>query len=77
MINLGDQVNWINESGEEHYLASAGASSRQIMIGAESLEIHQFLPPGARYTYSFKEPGTYFYFCAIHNQMWGTVVVEK
>ena len=76
-IKLGDKVSWVNESGEEHYLTSAGPSSRQTVIGPENLEINQLLPTGASYTHSFKEPETYFYFCAIHTQMWGTVVVEK
>jgi len=25
----------------------------------------------------FKEPEKYFYFCAIHMEMWGNVIVEK
>jgi len=76
-IRLGDKVSWVNESGEEHFLTSAGPSSKQVVIGTENLEIHQLIPAGASYAHSFKEPETYFYFCAIHNQMWGAVVVEK
>jgi plastocyanin len=32
--------------------------------------------PGSDYSHSFKEPGVYGYFCAIHMGMWGTIVVE-
>jgi len=76
-IKLGDQVRWINEGEEEHFLTSAGPSSRQVVSGTENLEIHKRLPPSESYSHSFAQAETYYYFCAIHMQMWGIVIVEK
>jgi plastocyanin len=76
-IKLGDKVTWMNKNQEDHFLTSAGPSSKQVVRGTEDLEIHKLLHPGESYTHSFTEPETYYYFCAIHMQMWGTVTVEK
>ena len=76
-IKLGDKVTWMNNNQEDHFLTSAGPSSRQVVTSTEKLEIHKLLHPGESYTHSFAEPETYYYFCAIHMQMWGTVLVEK
>jgi plastocyanin len=76
-IKSSDQVSWINEGAEEHFLTSAGPSSKQVVRGTESLEIHKLLKPGESYNHSFTLPETYYYFCAIHMQMWGSITVEK
>jgi plastocyanin len=76
-IKAGDQVTWVNKDEEEHFLTSAGSLTREVVKGTEDLMIHTLLHPGARYTHNFTEPETYYYFCAIHMQMWGTVIVEK
>jgi plastocyanin len=76
-IKLGDKVNWINESEEEHFLTSVGPLSKQMVSSTEELEIHKLLKPGEGYTHSFAKADTYYYFCAIHLQMWGTVIVEE
>lgn len=76
-IMLGDKVSWINQSQEDHFLTSAGPTSRHEVSGAESLEIHKLLQPGESYSHTFTQADTYYYFCAIHMQMWGTVIVEE
>ena len=76
-IKLGDKVSWINEGEEEHFLTSAGPSTKLVVQGTENLEIHKLLRPGESYTHEFAEADTYYYFCAIHMQMWGTVTVER
>lgn len=76
-IKLGDKVIWVNQSNEEHFLTSAGPTSRHEVSGTESLEIHKLLQPGESYSHNFTQVDTYYYFCAIHMQMWGTVIVEK
>ena len=76
-IKLGDNVSWENVSSDEHYVTSAGPETKQVVIGIEDLEIHTDIAPGASFTYSFKEPGIYHYFCGVHDGMWGTVIVEK
>jgi len=76
-IKLGDRVTWTNRDDEDHFLTSAGPATNQTVMGTENLEIHRFLRPGESYTHSFTLTETYYYFCAIHMQMWGTVIVEK
>jgi len=76
-IKLGDQVIWVNEGQEDHFLTSAGPSSKPFVPRPEDLEIHKLLHQGESYMHSFAESDTYYYFCAIHMQMWGTVIVEK
>ncbi len=76
-IKAGDTVTWVNEDQEEHYLTSAGPSTLQVVLGTENLMMHKPLPTGASYDYTFTEPETYHYFCGIHAEMWGTVIVEK
>ena len=76
-IKLEDRVSWINKDDVEHFLTSAGPSTKQVVRGTENLEIHRLLRPGESYTHSFTQTETYYYFCAIHMQMWGMVIVEK
>lgn len=76
-IKLGDQVIWVNEGQEDHFLTSAGPSSKPFVPRPGDLEIHKLLHQGESYMHSFAEADTYYYFCAIHMQMWGTVIVEK
>ena len=76
-IKVGDQVIWVNEGQEDHFLTSAGPSSRLEAVNTENLMIHTLIHPGESYARSFTEAETYHYFCAIHNEMWGTVIVEK
>jgi len=76
-IKPGDRVLWANKDDVEHFLTSAGPATKQIVMGTENLEIHKLLHPGEGYTHSFTQTETYYYFCAIHTQMWGTVIVEK
>ena len=76
-IKSGDTVTWMNNDQEEHFLTSAGPSGTKEVKRAEDLFIHKLIHPGESYSHPFTEPEIYHYFCAIHNEMWGTVVVEK
>jgi len=75
-IQVGDQVTWNNFDNGEHFLTSSGTLSRSVATQVENLEFHRLMSPGDNYSHTFKEPGIYGYFCAIHLGMWGTVVVE-
>jgi plastocyanin len=75
-IRIGDRVTWMNHDTQEHFLTSSGPVSRSIATEVGDLEFHQRMIPGSDYSHSFKEPGVYGYFCAIHMGMWGTIVVE-
>jgi plastocyanin len=76
-IKAGDRVIWVNEDREDHSVMSSGPVLEKTTVGVERLVIDTLLHPGASYTHSFHEPGTYPYFCAGHVQMWGAVTVEQ
>jgi plastocyanin len=76
-VTLEDQISWFNKDQEDHFLTSAGPWSQGVTGGTDKLEIHQLLHPGDRYHHSFKTPSTYYYFCAIHMEMWGTILVRE
>lgn len=65
-VPVGAQVTWINKDEEPHVVVSAGG---------------QFPPSpgldtGDSYHATFAKPGSYTYFCSIHPQMVGTIVVK-
>lgn len=69
VVEAGDTVRWINEDERRHLTAS-------IPDGSGHLEI--FCPelyPGKVCTHTFTQPGKYPYFCFIHRNMVGEVVV--
>ena len=70
-IYAGDTVVWKNESGIVHLFASVpGADPSGAMeIEASDLDV------GGSISHTFNTPGTYPYFCFIHNRMTGKVVV--
>lgn len=76
-IKVGDRVVWINQNHEVHSLVSSGPSSRRTADGPQHLLFNTSIPPGSSYSHTFVETGTYEYFCAIHAQVWGVVVVEE
>lgn len=76
-VSVGEKITWVNQDQEDHFLTSAGPLFQGVTGETESLEIHQLLHPGDRFHHSFKEPSTYYYFCAIHMEMWGTVIVRE
>lgn len=75
-IHVGDRVTWTNRDDTEHFLTSSGPLSRGVATRVDDLEFHQHMIPGSDYSHSFRAPGVYGYFCAIHMGMWGTIVVE-
>ncbi|HET8760069.1 MAG TPA: plastocyanin/azurin family copper-binding protein [Nitrospiria bacterium] len=75
-VHVGDRVTWSNRDHTEHFLTSSGPMTRSVATQVGDLEFHQRMIPGSDYSHSFKSPGVYGYFCAIHMGMWGTIVVE-
>ncbi|MGH2731877.1 MAG: cupredoxin domain-containing protein, partial [Actinomycetota bacterium] len=69
-VNAGDSVIWTNnetrESGIPHTVSSSGGGP----LKSGSLQ------PGASYTYTFANPGTYNYVCDVHPNMKGSVTVK-
>ena len=77
-IRVGDRVTWVNDSRtDDIFVRSSGLVTRQSTVGRDELEMNAVLHPGTVYTHAFKEPGTYYYFCAGHMDMWGAVIVKE
>jgi plastocyanin len=64
-IKAGTTVTWTNNDDIPHTVTSATLVFRS-----------QALDTGDKFSYTFKAPGTYKYFCSLHPHMTGTVVVE-
>lgn len=66
VVPVGTTVTWINHDEEPHLVASTDGGFRNSPA----------LDTGDRYSTRFRKPGTYTYFCSIHPQMVGTIVVR-
>ncbi len=63
-VSAGGSVTWAIADGDEHTVTATDSSWDSGIFG-----------PGATYTRSFADPGTYPYFCIIHPDMTGTITV--
>lgn len=65
-IDSGDSVTWSNDDGAPHQIGFKDAAS-----GSDTLF------PGKTFRRTFDKPGSYEYFCTIHNYMTGRIVVRS
>lgn len=65
-VPAGAQVTWTNQDEEPHIVVSTG----------NRFPSSPALDTGDHYRATFAKPGTYTYFCTIHPQMVGTIVVK-
>ena len=65
-INLGDTVTWTNDDPEDHTVTAAQPS------GAFD---SRTLVPGAKFSQTFNQAGTYTYVCRLHHNMDGRIRV--
>ena len=65
-IRVGDRVRWINNSQENHQ-----PTDNQDLWQAKELK------PGDTFTQVFDRSDTYQYYCSLHPELKGTIVVEK
>lgn len=71
VLEVGDTVKWVNADVRRHLMASVPGTG-----AGDQLEI--FCPdffPDKTCEHTFKTPGRYPYFCFIHRQMVGEVIV--
>ena len=64
-VKAGTTVTWVNKDGTEHTVTSKGSS----------LFDSGNVPTGGTFSYTFRQPGTYTYYCTLHPWMTGTIVV--
>jgi plastocyanin len=66
VVPAGATVTWVNHDEEPHVITSAGGQ----------FESSPALDTDDHYSAVFTKPGTYAYYCSIHPQMTGTIVVK-
>lgn len=89
-IDAGDSVTWGYPAGEPHTVTFLGPKSAPppptdpsvpapaggSVYDGTAYTSSGFLLGGKTYTLTFPKPGTYTYYCLIHGEMVGTVVVQ-
>lgn len=65
-VPVGSKVTWINKDEEPHKVASVNGAF-----------VSSALDTDEEFTFEFKTPGKYEYFCTVHPQMTAEVVVES
>jgi plastocyanin len=70
-VKLGDTVKWINHDTSPHTATPGQVGS------AETGTVADVLLEGETYSITFDEPGKYAYFCILHPNMVGTVIVTE
>jgi plastocyanin len=70
-IHVGDRVTWTNHDGQMHMVVAAKPGS-----DGRELEIYSRLDPDKSFEHQFDTPAAYYYYCAIHFQMWGIISVN-
>lgn len=73
-INVGDTVTWTNDDSELHTVTS-GTNATSDGKFDSSPDYDPLMLPGATFSHTFTEAGEYPYYCALHPDMAGTVIV--
>ena len=67
-VKVGDTVTWTNQDVADHWVVSAPSSPSAFDLGRQTT--------GRSVSHTFTAPGSYPYFCNLHNYMKGMVVVQ-
>ena len=76
LVKPGTTITWSNQDDRDHFLMLSPATSSQASM-TEEPPFNEALPPGALIKHKITHVGIYPFFCAIHNQMWGMVMVDE
>jgi plastocyanin len=82
-VEAGTEVTWTNEDNILHTVTSGKPGDDLDMSGAaanppkpDGLFDGKLDGKGATFSFTFDEPGTYTYYCDIHREMHGEIVVR-
>ena len=70
IIGKNSTVQWTNDDNTVHTVTSQSGDPGTPFNSGD-------LSPGATFTWDFTVPGTYYYYCAIHTFMKGTIIVKS
>jgi plastocyanin len=77
-VNVGDTVTWINDDSTPHTATSGSSSSGSTgMFGGTDDSPEIIGPEGDTQSFTFDEVGQFEYYCTLHPNMVGTVVVTE
>jgi plastocyanin len=68
-VKAGSTVTWTNEDAFDHSIEVTSLSLSGPKFGPQTMP--------TTYSHQFDQPGTYSYFCGVHNSMTGTVIVTS
>ena len=80
-VKAGTTVTWVDESPITHTVTSGAVTGIDPTTGLRTGQTpdgrfdHRLAGKGSSFSYRFTEPGTYSYFCSIHEGMNASVVV--
>jgi plastocyanin len=80
-VKAGTTVTWLEDEDITHTVTSGAVTGVDAASGLRSGQKpdgrfdHQLTHKGQTFTYRFTQPGTYSYFCSIHQGMNASVVV--
>lgn len=65
-VPVGSTVVWTNEDEEPHTVVTAGNGFKSKALDTDD-----------KFSFTFRKPGTYEYFCSVHPRMTGSIVVKE
>jgi plastocyanin len=68
-VAKGSAVTWTNKDGTTHTVSSGTPPTTDGKFDGQ-------VAAGSTFSFTFKDAGTFKYFCAIHNTMTGTITVK-
>ncbi|MGN6630339.1 MAG: cupredoxin domain-containing protein, partial [Candidatus Nitrosocosmicus sp.] len=74
-IKIGNTVTWINNDNNIHTVSSGKPNSQDVGQLFDS-GLTSLITPSKSYSHKFTTSGEYSYFCRLHPNMVGTIVVE-
>lgn len=69
-VSAGHTVSWLNDDSAFHSVTSGTYGAPTILFDSG------YMDPAEIFTYTFDQPGTYPYFCTLHEWMVGTIIVR-
>lgn len=74
-VNVGDTVIWTNDDSTPHTATSGTSATATGVFGGEAGSFGTFIAPQQTQRFMFTEAGEFPYFCGLHPNMVGTVIV--